>query len=116
MVERIEDDSILVQCLVCESYFFTGFYPKKEVMSMTDADKEKLLKDQEVVPVKPAYKSASMRGILIVLLPVIVRTLRLAGVPIPELPYEQLVDLILQIVGGAYGVYGVLRRKDITLW
>jgi hypothetical protein len=73
------------------------------------------LKNQVVVEEKPFYQSASFRGVAVAAIPVIIRILRLLGVPVPDLPAEDIVNLFIQVVGGAYSLYGIFRRKDIKI-
>jgi hypothetical protein len=72
-------------------------------------------KEPVIVQPKPFWQSASFRGVLIAILPFLLKVLRAAGIPIPDLPAETLVDLIIQGIGYLYAFYGIFRRKDIEL-
>jgi hypothetical protein len=68
-----------------------------------------------VVERKPFWQSLSFRGLLVTLIPILIKAARASGAPVPEIPAEELADIAVQLIGSIVTLIGIFRRKDIKL-
>ena len=63
---------------------------------------------------KPAVKSRSFQGIILLIIPALVPLLGLAGIDLDESQLVGAVTAISTAVGAVLGIWGTLRRKDVS--